>query len=132
MDKKNVFKVLGIIAVVALIGLSMTACDLDLTSTVVDITGIDAKYNGMSVVFLVMDNSTDMNVEATALGTIKNGSISLDLVDPDKLLPVKVSGNKCIGITITPSSGGASEYVGIILSQNINKEKNTIPFSKFN
>ena len=133
MTRKSNFRLFVIIAFVALIGFSITACDLSNASgpqTTVTVTGIPSEYNGMLAWIQVdIPNSQD----AWAMATISGGSGTFPLLDWKDDKPYSVSGDYMVFIFIFSDLndfGNSGVYDGFIMSKRI-QENTTIVWSEF-
>ena len=131
---KNMIKLFGIIAIVAIIGLSMVSCDSDPDpGTKVTITGIPSQYNGKFAMLMV--GFTDP-FEAYGMLTISGTSATFELLDWDNDAPILVrNGNYPVSIIIADSMQAIVDdnemYVGIILSKAFSGDTVSIGFNEF-
>ena len=132
MNRKSIFKLFGIIALVALVGFSMTACDSSNESgpqTTVTVTGIPSEYNGM-LAFITVDipNGHD----GWNMATISGGSATFPLLDWRDDKPYSVSGDYMVIIFIFTdlNNFANSVYDGFIMSKRI-QENTIIEWSEF-
>jgi len=100
MKKQNIFKLIGIIAVVAIIGLSMTSCEETVTS--ISVTNNDATA---VIVKLYLENAGVVNSspQHTSSSTPKGTKMILEI--PESLF------GETWAVSVTPS-GGAETYYG--------------------
>jgi hypothetical protein len=89
---KNIFKIMGIIAFVAVIGFSFTSCGggggggstLNNDPKTIVITGIPNSFNGKEAGILVQKSLEDWDREKAGMGTIAGGSVTAALWKDDK------------------------------------------------
>ena len=139
MNRKSIFKLFGIIALVALIGFSMMACASLNTSTpstprgpqtTVTVTGIPSEYNGMFA-FITVDIPN--RHDGWNMATISGGSATFPLLDWRDDKPYSVSGDYMVIIFIFTDRSNfrnSSVYDGYIMSKRI-QENTTIVWSEF-
>jgi hypothetical protein len=122
---KKICKILGIIAIIAAIGFSMTACKddedfPDPPKQFLTVEGIPSPYiNKYGIILLTPPNSTDINVYS-ALEKINSTSISFPLYIRENNAPWEGSGNFCVKILIFENAATEQRtYQGVIESTNI-------------
>ena len=135
---KNLFKariaqILGIVALVVIMGLSMAACEEELEIGNVTITGIPSTYNGKFAMMLVDRGGTTQAYGI--METISGTSITFGLLDWDTDASTTISeGNYSVSIVIAENAAAAASgnflYAGV-LSKALSGETVSIAFSEF-
>jgi len=140
---KKTFKILGIIAFIAVIGFSMTACPTEGTSNsappekFIIVTNISSTYNQKigAVKLYPIDDPTNPTVYSTE-EEIKGNSVELPLYNWGKEDPWHGSGSYRIALFIfndkKAAAAGQTIYEGFIAEKSITEEtKTTIEWTSF-
>jgi len=130
---KNLLKVFGIIAFIAVIGFTMTACDEKDGVESVTITGIPSEYNGKFAMMLVDKGS---KTHGWAMGTITGTSSTFNLLDWDDDEPTTISeDNYTVALLIANNVNDVSAktylFEGIIMSRSFSGTTVSIGFGEF-
>jgi hypothetical protein len=140
---KNTVKLMGIIAVVAVIGFSFTACgeqeefDRDGVAKTITITGIPVTGAGN---FLDKFGYTGLGTLGGNVPTVSlpkkitsSGTLELPLIDAESKKPFDGTGTFIVIFVINETSDTSSRelYSGKILSVSVTKANTTIPFAQF-
>jgi hypothetical protein len=129
---KNFIKLFGIIALVALIGFSMTACGGGSGDGGVDgirLTGFYDDYSGRSYLLLI-SNDEDLyyyDCIASASGTIAGDIVIATLIDKNTFEPWIGSGSYYVGIQIGTTVFAAKTST----KKSINSSKTTLSIKDF-
>jgi len=139
---KKTIKILGIIAFIAVIGFSMTACPTEGTNSpakpekYITVTGIPSTYNNMigALKLYPIDNLSVVTVYSTE-EKISGASVDLPLFNWAKEDPWLGSGNYSITIFIfkdkKDAAAGQYRYKGVIAENTITETTTTIEWSSF-
>jgi hypothetical protein len=133
---KNTFKILGIIAFIAVIGFSMTACPNDAgysgTKQFITVTDIPSTYiNKYGILMLSPPNNPSDIVAYSSMEKISGASFTFPLYNWKNGDPWEGSGSYIIKILIFENRTDTQwKYAGVTLEINIT-ETTTIPWSLF-
>jgi len=124
MKKRNIFKLLGIAAVIAIIGLSSVSCDLTCqhdggTPRTMTVTGISSDYYGMTGM-LAFGSEDGNTVYSYVYGNISSSGTltgSTKCFDCDE--PCGLNGRVIVVLMIANNSGSAVYSGGIMSVQTI-------------
>ena len=130
---KGMSKLFGIIVLVAVIGLSMTACGSESGVGSVTIAGIPSQYDGKFAMLLVDRGST---TQGWNMLTITGASATFNLLDWVNDRPTTLNeGNYSVSIVIAENITALTNeqylYLGIILSRALSGETVSIGFGEF-
>ena len=140
---KNKIKVIGVIVLLAAIGLTMTACGSSPSSgssagTIrsLTITGIPAQYNGRFVMMTIDTGGRGARNVAWGTRTISGNSATFSLLDWVTDQPTAIrEGNYGVNIIIAANMQAIiddrQEYVGIIMSRALAGEAVSIEWGEF-
>jgi hypothetical protein len=134
---RNTIKLLGIIALVAVIGFSMTACDQALPTTddpdlqtVITITGLSEHIDKYAYAGLGSDEYKK-NVGFTVPKKITEGSMEFKLIDENKkAISVQGSVTLILIISKTSDTKQPTDFEGFTID-TVKKGNTTIKFSDF-
>ena len=131
---KNKLKILGIILLTAMIGLSFTACDPEIEAITVNITGDFSSYAGWKagVQLSTPDTTNRTTLAYTNYVNVTNGATSLSFAlfaDNTLSTPYDKEGNYFIAFWFEKNGEDDADYY--IESRQLNKGVNTIQFSSF-
>jgi len=134
---RKAFKILGIIALIAAIGLSMAACNdndsyPDPPKQFLTVSGIPSTYNNKyGIIILAPPNSSEINVYS-GLEKISGTSLTFPLYRWGQNDPWEGSGNFCVKILIFENSATDQRiYEGVTPETNITADNNVIVWSSF-
>ena len=129
----NIIRFLGVIAMVAIIGFSMSSCNKDNEDKSITISNIDTDYNGKFAFITLV--SSNKNI-AYSMGTISNGSFTNDLLDWETDKAWKKSGSYMVILIIYESAQAVSSKITLwegatTNNKNFTEESTTVPFTQF-
>jgi len=129
---KNKLKLFGIIAIIAVIAFTMTACDDDPEDITITITGIDgSKWNGWEMVLGLGSDSTAVAVALPLTVTANTTSLEFTMLDSksSKITPFNAAGTYMVVLWFEKDGEEDVDYY--IASRKINEGANSIPFGNF-
>ena len=129
---KNCFKLIGLIAIVALTGLSMTACDLFTTSeestgVTVNVTGNFNDYIGWKAD--ISFQSSGAEFAAGQVNSVTASSLSFAMFYPETSKPFETAGTYTVFLFFRKT--GEDDVIYAIESKSIKQGLNTIALSTF-
>ena len=138
---KSMIKVLGVVTLVALIGLSIAACASSpaqsaASITSVTITGIPSQYDGKFVMLTLDTGGSNARDLAWGTRTISGTSATFNLLDWVTDQPTTViEGNYGVSIVIADNIQAILDdnelYIGVILSRALSGKTVSIGFGEF-
>jgi len=128
---KNLFKVLGIVAFIAVIGFAFVACEEPAEPTIITITGIPDAYAGkFGVVYVHQPNVWNQEEGHSTKETISSNT-SFKISD-SRLDPVELNGDYMVILGVFNERADSSPSAEFRISSiHLEGKDNSIPFSSF-